>query len=127
MDILSTSSMNMMEKSLDYLWQKQEVILNNITNVETPNYKMQYVTFEESLRDAIERQTDSDGNVKRADQAIGSSQIQVHTAEISTRLDDNGVNITEQNIELSRNAYQLQYLMDSISNDFSVLRTAIRG
>ena len=42
-------------------------------------------------------------------------------------MDDNGVNITEQAVELARNGYQLQYVMDSISSDFSILRTAIRG
>ncbi len=127
MDILSTNSMQMMEKSLDFLWTKQEVILNNITNVETPDFKPQYVTFEESLKNAIEQRADEDGAVSNAQSAIGSAEIKVHTAEVSTRLDDNGVNITEQNIELARNAIQLQYLMDSISNDFSILRTAIKG
>ncbi len=127
MEILNTSSMEMMQKSLDFLWEKQSVILNNIANVETPDFKMQYVTFEESLKSAIEASADENGNVRNADRAIGSAQIEVHTAEVSTRLDDNGVNITEQNIELARNAYQMQYLMDSISNDFTILRTAIKG
>ncbi len=127
MEILSTNSMQMMEKSLDFLWTKQEVILNNIANVETPDYKPQYVTFEESLRSAIEQRADENGVVRGSQSAINSAEITVHTAEVSTRLDDNGVNITEQNIELARNALQLQYLMDSISNDFNILRTAIKG
>ncbi len=127
MEILSTNSMQMMEKSLDFLWTKQEVILNNITQVETPDFKPQYVTFEESLKNAIEQRADENGVVRDSQTAINSAEIKVHTAEVSTRLDDNGVNITEQNIELARNALQLQYLMDSISNDFNILRTAIKG
>ena len=47
--------------------------------------------------------------------------------EESTRLDDNGVNVTEQMVELVRNAYQLQYVMNSISTDLATLRTAVRG
>ena len=60
-------------------------------------------------------------------EAIEHSQLEVHQAQESTRMDDNGVNITEQAVELARNGYQLQYVMDSISSDFSILRTAIRG
>ena len=38
-----------------------------------------------------------------------------------------GVNLTEQNVELVRNAYQLQYVMTSISGTLNGLRSAIRG
>ena len=60
-------------------------------------------------------------------EAIEESGVEIHEADESTRMDDNGVNITEQFVELSRTAYQLQYVMDSINSDFSMLRTAIRG
>ncbi|MBP1758274.1 MAG: hypothetical protein H6Q61_523, partial [Firmicutes bacterium] len=36
-------------------------------------------------------------------------------------------NLSNESLELSRNAYQLQFVMKSISDDFSTLRTAIRG
>jgi flagellar basal-body rod protein FlgB len=42
-------------------------------------------------------------------------------------MDDNGVNITEESVEMIRNAYQLQYVMSSINSQFSILRTAITG
>ena len=45
----------------------------------------------------------------------------------ATRMDDNGINVTEQSVEAVRNAYQMQYLMKSISTDWAVLRSAIRG
>ena len=45
----------------------------------------------------------------------------------ATRMDDNGVNVTEQSAEMIRNAYQLQYVMRAISDDMTGLRTAIRG
>ena len=43
------------------------------------------------------------------------------------RMDDNGVNVTEQSMEAVRNAYQLQYVYQSISSDINALRTAING
>ena len=40
------NSISMAEKSLDFLWAKQQIISYNIANVDTPGYKAKYVTFE---------------------------------------------------------------------------------
>lgn len=128
MGLLESNSALMLQRSMNFLWTKQSCILDNIANAETPNYKTKYATFEESLDNAI-RQADEEKQGKNAAfrEAIEDSQLEVHQAQESTRMDDNGVNITEQAVELARNGYQLQYVMDSISSDFSILRTAIRG
>ena len=128
MGLLESNSALMLQRSMNFLWTKQSCILDNIANAETPNYKTKYATFEESLDNAI-RQAAGEKQGKNAAfrEAIEDSQLEVHQAQESTRMDDNGVNITEQAVELARSGYQLQYVMDSISSDFSILRTAIRG
>ena len=128
MGLLESNSALMLQRSMNFLWTKQSCILDNIANAETPNYKTKYATFEESLDNAI-RQAAGEKQGKNAAfrEAIEDSQLEVHQAQESTRMDDNGVNITEQAVELARNGYQLQYVMDSISSGFSILRTAIRG
>lgn len=128
MGLLESNTALMLQRSMNFLWTKQSCILDNIANAETPNYKTKYATFEESLDNAI-RQAAGEKQGKNAAfrEAIEDSQLEVHQARESTRMDDNGVNITEQAVELARNGYQLQYVMDSISSDFSILRTAIRG
>ena len=128
MDSIIQASDVMMRRSMEYLWTKQSCILDNIANVETPGYKTKYVTFEESLEDAIRSAVQKQGGgVSSVRQAIEDANIQVLEAEESTRMDDNGVNITEQAVELARNGYQLKYVMDAISSDFSLLRKAIGG
>ena len=128
MDSIMQASDVMMRRLMEYLWTKQSCILDNIANVETPGYKTKYVTFEESLEDAIRSAVQKQGGgVSSVRQAIEDTSIQVLEAEESTRMDDNGVNITEQAVELARNGYQLQYVMDAISSDFSLLRKAIGG
>lgn len=118
----------MMRRSMEYLWTKQSCILDNIANVETPGYKTKYVTFEESLEDAIRSAAQKEsGGASSIRQAVEDATIQVLEAEESTRMDDNGVNITEQAVEMARTGYQLQYVMDAISSDFSLLRKAIGG
>lgn len=126
MDFLSSNTALMLQRSMDFLWTKQSCILDNIANVETPNYQTKYATFEESLQQAIES-AGRDGSVKAMRSAIEETPVAVHQAAESTRLDGNGVNVTEQMVELARNGYQMQYVMDAINSDFSLLRTAIKG
>lgn len=126
MELLTNNTLLMMQRSMNYLWTKQSCILDNVANVETPGYKTKYATFEESLENAVRSAAQgSTGTTTAIRQAIEETPVQVHEAEESTRLDDNGVNITEQAVELVLNGYQLQYVMDAISSDFSLLRAAI--
>ena len=127
MELLSSNSFLMMEKSMDYLWAKQAAILDNISNAETPNYKPKVVTFEETLREKLQRAQEKDRPRKETRAAIRSAEFTVKEKPVSTRMDDNGVNVTEQSVEMIRNAYQLQYVMKSINSDLSVLKAAIQG
>ena len=127
MEFLSSNSFLMMEKSMDYLWAKQAAILDNISNAETPNYKPKVVTFEETLREKLQRAQEKDRPRKETRAAIRSAEFTVKEKPVSTRMDDNGVNVTEQSVEMIRNAYQLQYVMKSINSDLTVLKAAIQG
>jgi flagellar basal-body rod protein FlgB len=126
---LFTNSMLMLERAMDFQWTKQNVINDNIVNAETPNYKAKYVTFEEaldsSIRSALHR---TDRRMSTMRSAISRSQPVVHVAEDeSMRMDDNGVNVAEQELEATRNALQIQYTMDAINSNLSLMRTLIRG
>lgn len=127
MELLSSNSFLMMEKSMDYLWAKQAAILDNISNAETPNYKPKVVTFEETLREKLQRAQEKARPRKETRAAIRSAEFTVKEKPVSTRMDDNGVNVTEQSVEMIRNAYQLQYVMKSINSDLTVLKAAIQG
>ena len=126
---LFTNSMLMLERAMDFQWTKQNVINDNIVNAETPNYKAKYVTFEEaldsSIRSALHR---TDRRMSTMRSAISRSQPVVHVAEDeSMRMDDNGVDEAEQELEATRNALQIQYTMDAINSNLSLMRTLIRG
>ena len=112
---------------MNFLWTKQAAISDNIANAETPNYKAKIVTFEENLRERLEEAMRSSAPRSRTRETLEESNFAVFSTQDSTRLDDNGVNTTEQMVELVRNAYQLQYVMNAISTDLSALRTAISG
>ena len=127
MGYLGNNSDLLMEKSMSYLWAKQAAILDNIANVETPNYKPKVVTFEESLKALLEEAQDGKVAASEIRDILENSSFYTEEQQESTRLDDNGVSIVEQSAEMIRNAYQLQYTMSAINNDLERLRTAVRG
>ncbi|MCI9551921.1 MAG: flagellar biosynthesis protein FlgB [Acutalibacter sp.] len=127
MNGLTNNSMRMMERSMEFLWTKQAALLDNIANVETPNYRPKLVTFEEQFQASLEAADHGRNKVSKQTmrKAIEGAQWDVEELEEVTRMDDNGVNITEQMTELLRNSYQMQYVYQSISSDLSALRTAM--
>lgn len=126
---LFTNSMLMMEQAMRFQWTKQNVINDNIINAETPNYKVKYVTFEEELDRSIRLALrNSDRRTSSVRSVINRSRPVVHVAENeSMRMDDNGVNVTEQETEATRNALQMQYTLDVINRELTGLRSLIKG
>ena len=132
-DFFASNSMIMLERAAQFQWTKIGAISDNVTNVDTPNYKAKYVTFEEALRSSIQqaaqgRSIAGQSTLGAIRTAISTSSPVVHTAELeSARMDENGVNLAEQQVELTRTAYQMQHIYRAISSDMSRLLVAIRG
>ena len=127
MDYLSSNSFLLMEKSLGFLWTKQAAILDNIANAETPNYKAKVVTFEETIQSKLEAARAGIKPRQTVRKVLDESEFAVTEHLDATRMDENGVNVSEQSIELVRNAYQVQHVYRAISSDMSRLLVAIRG
>lgn len=127
MDFLSSNSSLMLEKSLSYLWTKQAAIADNVANAETPGYKEKVVTFEESLKSRLLQASRGAAPVKSMRAVLEGTPFSVTEQMVQTRMDDNGVNVTAQMSEAIRNAYQMRYVMSSISSGLTTLRSAIRG
>lgn len=116
------------EKVLDFLWSRQSVTLNNIANDDTPGFKSQYVTFEEEMQKRLSDASASYRQPRRAvADAIDASRMSLHTTRSeTTRLDGNNVDVDQEQIDLVRTAYEYQYVLNSINNDFSRLKSVAR-
>lgn len=121
------NSISMAEKSLDFLWAKQKVISNNIANVDTPGYKTQYVTFEETFKSKLQAAAKT-GDQQEVRRAIDSARWQVNdTKNETSRLDGNNVDADVEISELTRAVLQYQYQLHAINSNITRLRTAIKG
>ena len=132
MSFLTSNTMLMTERAMNYLWKKQSVIADNVANAETPGYKAKYVTFEQQeLRQKLEQASADETQVpvgrKAMREGILDSNIVTHEANETVRMDGNGVNVTEQNVELSRTYIQYQLTTRAFSDEIERLCVVIRG
>lgn len=127
MNVLTGSNFGILERSVDFLWAKQAAILDNIANAETPGYKTKTVTFEEEFERQLREAQNSVNPRKAVSDVIENATWDVFEDGESVVSNDNGVNVTEQSVELIRNAYQLSQVYRSITGNISIMKAAISG
>jgi len=126
MNAIFGNNISMAEKTLDYLWSKQQTTMNNIANVDTAGYKAQYVTFEDEFRRRLT--SAKKGTSGEIGNIINNSRYFVrNTQDESSRVDGNNVNMDVENVELARTTLQYQYELNALNSDISRLRTIIKG
>lgn len=99
------NSKNIIHKALDATWKKNEAIAQNIANVGTPGYKRKTVTFEEELREAMERK-----GFKKSDVDKIEIKVTEENKNLSMRLDGNNVDIDAEMAALAKNTIQYNAL-----------------
>lgn len=116
----------MAQKSLDYLWKKQEITADNIANIDTPGYRKKYISFEETFRKKLAgaHATHEPGAVRRA---IDSAQYEIFERNDTARIDGNNVNMDKETTTLARTTLHYQYLLQSVNSDISRYRSVIKG
>lgn len=126
MNAIFGNNMMMAEKSLDYLWARQQVTLNNIANVDTPGYKAQYVTFEDEFRKRL--LAGREGTSDDVNNIMENSRYYIkNTRDESARMDENNVNMDAESVELARTTLQYQFELNAFNSEISRLRTVIKG
>lgn len=116
---------NVLNKAADASWTRNEVITNNIANNDTPDYKRQDVVFESYLQSALDTSTNLDSQVSNLDLNSLKSTIYTDLEELSYRTDGNNVDIATESANLAENQIKYYTLLDSMTQEFSRLRTAL--
>ena len=117
---------NVLNKSADASWQRNTVITNNIANADTPNYKRQDVEFESYLCEAVNGNDSLDEVVNNIDLDTLNTTTYTDKSNLSYRADGNNVDINTENVELAKNQLKYYTLMDSMNQEFSRLKSALR-
>ena len=128
MSIFYGNGIALTEKTLDLLWGRQNLTVNNIANVDTPNYKSKYLTFENELLHHITMAEKGSQKKIKVSEAIHMQRPRIHsTRNESSRLDRNNVDMDQEQVELVKTTYAYQFMVNSINNDLKRLSTAVKN
>lgn len=119
---------NVLDKAADASWLRNEAIANNISNVDTPNYKRQDVDFEGVLQRAMRHsmfQT-TEEKVNNAQTSNLTPRTYTDYGNYSYRIDGNNVDIDTENVALASNQLKYNALMESINSEFSSLKAVMK-
>lgn len=98
---------------------KNQVILNNMANIDTPNYKKKTVEFESTLSKAIEE------TKKTGIDHMGTvmPNIKVSAKQNSTTIDGNSVDIETEMIDFYKNSTRYDFIVSSVLSNSNVTNT----
>ena len=117
---------NVLDKAADASWTRNDVLANNIANADTPGYKRKDVQFETYLSNAVAGTDSLDATVATMDLNALNATTYTENANLSYRMDGNNVDISTENVELAKNQLRYYTLMNSISQEFSRLKSALK-
>lgn len=122
------SYINVLNKAADASWLREETIANNLANVNTPGYKRKDVDFQSVLRRELGsmKYTSLDSKVEHVDLSRLNASTYVDAANYSYRIDKNNVDVDTENVELASEKLRYDALTDSMTQEFSRLRTAMQ-
>ncbi|GAB2563582.1 flagellar basal body rod protein FlgB [Gracilibacillus alcaliphilus] len=126
---LFSGTIQQLEKALHYTSVNNQTIANNISNVDTPNYKAKKAVFNDLLKSELTNQfqakrTDS----RHLDFSSEQSSFRI-VSNSNTTYNHNGnnVDIDQEMTELAKNQIHYQALVDRINGKFNSLQSVIRG
>ena len=122
-----------LQRGLDAAWLRNDTILNNIANADTPGFNRSSVEFEDYFKaelqkgenDFVHKQT------REGHRGIGGGQepavAQVVTDTSSTmRMDGNNVDPDKEMSDLAKNIIYYNTLANKVSGELGLLRTTIK-
>lgn len=119
---------NVLSKAADAAWQRNEILANNMSNVNTPGYKRQDIDFESQLRRALGncRYETVDAKVAHATSEELEGRVYTDSANFSYRLDGNNVDVDTEGVELASNQIKYNGLIDSINQEFANMKLVMK-
>lgn len=113
-------NIDLLQKSLEGLWKRNEIISNNIANAESSDYKAKDLDFEQMLQKYVDK--------KDSVQPIEASDIRfsiLNRTGLSIKENGNNVNVETEMVSLSENKMKYDLATEALRNQLELLRTVI--
>ena len=94
---------------------RQQVTANDIANIETPNFHAQRVSFEGSLAAAVQGGDPS------------AFSVTTSTTDDGANANGNNVSLDQETVIATEDTLRSQLLSTALTNEFSVISTAIKS
>ena len=123
MAIFNNTGFRLLEQGLDGVWRKQQVISQNIANSDTPEYKAKTVNFKTVLSEETRSIKDKTMSKSKPELNLVTT-VSVEEGTNQT-FDGNNVDAEKEHIALADAQIQYNLLVNKISNEFDMIKTAI--
>ena len=124
-------SFQSLEQALSTSTLKQRVHSANIANVDTPNYKSRQVSFNDSLNDALAKQSISSYKTNSKHLSFSNETTMGNPANIKVnntttyKPNGNNVDMDLEMAELAKNQLYFNAVTERVNGKFNTLRTVI--
>ena len=118
---------NVLTKAADASYQREAILANNISNVDTPGYKRKDLNFEGVLSQELGRckHQSLDKKISELDTSKLTANVYTDHSNYSYRMDGNNVDIDTENVELASEQIKYEALTSSISSKFSRMKSVL--
>lgn len=119
---------NVLDKAADASWIRNDVLVNNIANQDTPGYTRRDVQFEDILQRELKnnRYITVDKKVQNANLSRLVSRTYADNTGTTYRIDGNNVDPDTEEVELASNSLRYQGLLTSITSEFTQMKTVLK-
>ena len=131
MSISFESALGIHESALRLRGQRASVLANNLSNIDTPNYKARDLDFKQMLNQESQKSnlgmaTTQSGHMSDTNIAGEDPDLLYRTPQ-QPSIDGNTVEDQIEHAEYMKNALAFQASFQFLSGKFQTLKTAIRG
>ena len=136
MSVVTDKTGAVLEQAISLRFQRQQLLVGNIANVDTPNYQPVDLAFEGALKEALDaRETDDPtppGFERTNPMHMGGwtetepNPAQVHIrSDVTNSLDNNGVDLDKEMARVVDNSTQYQTALEVQRRRFNILTELI--
>ena len=125
MPALFNKTFDVLSNMLNYRSKRHQVILSNVTNIDTPGYQAADLTFRKDLREAMVNK-DKVQLVQTQERHMGPGKKDNDPGNYELHETEEAVNIDSEMVNLSENHLKYNMTVEMLARKFRTLQTALK-